>query len=206
MSWPQPERQTSAPRAATLPAWRADWRRLGSAPSEHLPCWRPRPVLWPGCRRCCMPPHSGQSGSGCPSWRSSRPAGPCFPCAGKAPGPTSMVMRSFAGRPIIRKVSLTFRSESTFRKGDCPSSTASACFSASSKTASPVLLVKSASTTVSFSVSVVAVFAGALRNVNAGRVQRQSIAAMRRQPRGQASFQSLLLGGRGSWRHRSNSR
>src|SRR5215469_7158352 len=39
------------------------------------------------------------------------------------------------------------------RKGDCPSCTASACFKASSKTGSPVLLTKSANTIVSFSVS-----------------------------------------------------
>jgi hypothetical protein len=48
---------------------------------------------------------------------------------------------------------VTFLSESTFKKGDCSSSTASACFKASSKTVSPVLLSKSANTIVSFSVS-----------------------------------------------------
>src|SRR5271165_1957210 len=40
-----------------------------------------------------------------------------------------------------------------FRYGDCSSCTAKACFSVPSKTASPVVLTKSASRTLSFSVS-----------------------------------------------------
>src|ERR1017187_2879028 len=59
-----------------------------------------------------------------------------------------------------RRVSPTLRSERMLRKGDCPSCTASACFRASSKTASPVLLSKSATTTVSLSVSGVAFVTG----------------------------------------------
>src|SRR5271157_1904557 len=43
-----------------------------------------------------------------------------------------------------------------FRYGDCSSWTASACFRVPSKTASPVVLTKSARTTVSFSVSALA--------------------------------------------------
>src|SRR5437660_6301060 len=66
---------------------------------------------------------------------------------------TSRVTRSLGGRPIKRSVSPTLRSESTLRNGDCSKSTASPCFKAPSKTASPVVLPKSANTTVSFSVN-----------------------------------------------------
>ncbi len=72
----------------------------------------------------------------------------------------SRVIRSFEGRPMRRSVSSTLRSDRILRKGDCPSCTPSACFSASSKRGSPVEFVKSASTTVSFSVSGVAFVAG----------------------------------------------
>src|ERR1017187_1764532 len=100
-------------------------------------------------------------------------------------------MRSFVGRPIIRKVSLIFLSDRTFKKGDCSSSTASACFSASSKTVSPVLLSKSASTTVSFSVSGVAFVVG----VAEGERKQNSPAittATRTKAAGTRIFQSFL--------------
>ena len=72
-------------------------------------------------------------------WHSSRATSPVTACSGE--------------RPIRRSVAVTFRSERMFRNGDCPRSTASACFSVSSNTGSPVLLAKSASTMLSFSVS-----------------------------------------------------
>src|ERR1700745_239104 len=65
----------------------------------------------------------------------------------------SWVSLSLAGLPINRRVSWTFCAGRTLRKGDCDSCTDRACFKASSKTASPVVLVKSARTIVSFSVS-----------------------------------------------------
>ena len=75
-------------------------------------------------------------------WHSSRATSPVIGCSGE--------------RPIRRSVADTLRSERIFRNGDWSRSTASACFSASSNTASPVLFSKSARTTVSFSDSAVA--------------------------------------------------
>ena len=69
---------------------------------------------------------------------------------------TSWVIRSLGWRPMRCRVSPTLRSERMLRKGDCPSCTANACFRAPSKTASPVVLSKSANTIMSFSVSGVA--------------------------------------------------
>src|ERR1700681_3801223 len=69
---------------------------------------------------------------------------------------TSLVMRSFGGRPMKPSASRTRDSGRIFRNGDCSSWTASACFRVPSKTGSPVVLTKSASTTVSFSVSALA--------------------------------------------------
>jgi DnaJ-class molecular chaperone len=58
-------------------------------------------------------------------------------------------MRSSDLRPINRSVPCSRCSGSTLKYGDCRSCTSSASFSVSSNTCSPVLLVKSASTTVS---------------------------------------------------------
>ncbi len=66
---------------------------------------------------------------------------------------TSTVTCSVGARPISLNVSPTLRSERMLRKGDCSRSTARACLRVPSKTGSPVELMKSARTTVSFSVS-----------------------------------------------------
>jgi len=66
---------------------------------------------------------------------------------------TSCDSRSSRDRPMKSNVWVTFRSESTLRKGDCSNCTRKACLRASSNTGSPVVLVKSASTSVSRSVS-----------------------------------------------------
>src|ERR1039458_1631588 len=65
---------------------------------------------------------------------------------------TSAVTCSVGARPISFSVSPTLRSERMLRNGDCSRSTARACLRVPSKTGSPVELVKSARTTVSFSV------------------------------------------------------
>src|SRR5208337_5077592 len=65
---------------------------------------------------------------------------------------TSLLTRASGGRPIKRRASRMRDSGNRFRYGDCSSCTASACFRVPSKTESPVVLTKSASTTVSFSV------------------------------------------------------
>ena len=57
------------------------------------------------------------------------------------------------GRVISFNVATTLLSETTFRNGDWFRETASGVFSGSSKTGSPVLLVKPARTIVSLSVS-----------------------------------------------------
>src|SRR5579863_8262842 len=66
---------------------------------------------------------------------------------------TSLVMRSSGCRPMKRSPSRIFDSGTILRYGDCSSCTASACFRVPSKTESPVVLTKSASSTLSFSVS-----------------------------------------------------
>jgi hypothetical protein len=66
---------------------------------------------------------------------------------------TSGVSRSSRACPISFSVSRTFWSERMLKKGDCASSTDSACLSVSSKTESSVLLVKSVRTIVSVSLS-----------------------------------------------------
>src|SRR5713226_178565 len=65
----------------------------------------------------------------------------------------SEVRRSLGERPMKPSVSCTREEGITRRKGDCSRSTASACFNVPSNTGSPVVLAKSARTTVSFSVS-----------------------------------------------------
>ena len=57
------------------------------------------------------------------------------------------------GLAINRKVARILASERIFRNGDCANWTEIACFNVSSKTESPVLLLKSASTTVSCSLN-----------------------------------------------------
>src|ERR1035441_4175648 len=69
---------------------------------------------------------------------------------------TSFVMRSPGWRPMKRRASRTRDSGRIFRNGDCSSWTANACFRVPSKTGSPVVLTKSARTTVSFSVRALA--------------------------------------------------
>src|SRR5712692_10670858 len=69
---------------------------------------------------------------------------------------TSLLRRASGGRPMKRRASRTRDSGNRFRYGDCSSCTASACFKVPSNTASPVVLAKSARTTVSFSVSALA--------------------------------------------------
>ncbi len=67
--------------------------------------------------------------------------------------PRQVLRQSSPGeRVICRSVWRILSSERMFRKGDCPRSTARACLSVSSNTESPVVLAKSASTMVSFSV------------------------------------------------------
>ena len=66
--------------------------------------------------------------------------------------PTSRVTRSPEVLPISFSVSLSFRSDRTFKKGDCSNSTARASFSVLSNTGSPVVLAKSAITITSLSV------------------------------------------------------
>ena len=67
---------------------------------------------------------------------------------------TSGVSLVFAGLAISLSVARVLASDRMFRNGDCPSCAEIACFKVSSKTASPVVLLKSASTTVSCSVRI----------------------------------------------------
>src|ERR1700683_1427764 len=59
---------------------------------------------------------------------------------------TSLVTRVVAGWPMYWRVCCTWRSERMCRKGDCASCAARPCRRAPSKTASPVVFVKSART------------------------------------------------------------
>ena len=61
--------------------------------------------------------------------------------------------RASGGWPIMRNTCWMRSSEMRLRKGDCSSCTAKPCLSVPSKTGSPVVFVKSASTIVSLSVS-----------------------------------------------------
>jgi hypothetical protein len=84
---------------------------------------------------------------------------PLLPVRTQSSLATSWVMRMLGWRPMSRRVSPTLRSERILMNGDCPSCTASACFIATSKTVSPVVLSKS-DKTMSFSVSGVALATG----------------------------------------------
>lgn len=68
----------------------------------------------------------------------------------------SVVRRSSGERPMKVRVVWTRAGGTTRKKGDWSRSTASACFKVPSNTGSPVVFAKSARTTVSFSVSVLA--------------------------------------------------
>ena len=91
---------------------------------------------------------------------------------------TSGVNRSPAGRPINFNVSRIFRSETRSETAIAPSCTESPCFSASSKTLSPVWWSKSAMTMVSLSVSL----AGRCETKYHAASPRYKQDAQRRQP------------------------
>ena len=80
-------------------------------------------------------------------------------------------------RPMRRSVSRMRSSGNTRRKGDCSSATARATFNARSNTGSPVVLVKSAMTIVSCSVSGRAVIAG-LNDHTSGTTASSAAAAI----------------------------
>ena len=127
-------------------------------------------AAWPSVGRTCSFPAavtcSRASTSPFAQFRASRPIMYCVPSAAIEPARYALLpVRWHTSRAKSSRQSLirrmrhlpqrlaTFSSETMFRKGDWPKSTARACLSVSSKTSSPVELAKSASTMVSFSVS-----------------------------------------------------